>query len=59
MSLPGPEASLVIHYSYLWRDEAGTGLEEGRKDRPCVIVALSTKGLALVVPITHRARFER
>ncbi len=38
MSLPIPEPGLVISYSYLWRHEHNRGLEEGRKDRPCLIV---------------------
>jgi hypothetical protein len=43
--MPSPEAPepvLVIWYSYLWSDEAAAGLEEGGKDRPCVIVARSS-----------------
>ncbi len=38
MSLPSPEPGLVISYAYLWRHEYNPGQEEGRKDRPCVIV---------------------
>jgi hypothetical protein len=29
----------VIAYAYLWAREHRRGLEEGRKDRPCAIVA--------------------
>lgn len=57
MPLPKPFPGLVLHYSYLWRDERVRGLEEGRKDRPCVIAAvLEGEGgpVALVTPITHR-----
>jgi hypothetical protein len=39
MALPEPERGLVISYSYLWSHEAAEGAEEGRKNRPCVIVA--------------------
>lgn len=59
MSLPTPQAGLVIRYSYLWRDEADQGREEGVKDRPCVVVlAVETvKGgfRVHVAPITHTA----
>ena len=57
MSLPSPEPGLVIRYSYLWRDEARRGREEGAKDRPCVVVLAVRRGDAgttvLVAPITH------
>jgi hypothetical protein len=38
MPLPAPQRGLVISYAYLWHHEHRAGLEEGRKDRPCVIV---------------------
>jgi len=38
MPLPEPEPGLVISYSYLWHYERAAGVEEGRKDRPCVIL---------------------
>lgn len=57
MALPEPELGLVISYAYLWHHEADTGLEEGRKDRPCVIVlAVEQYGggkMVTVVPVTH------
>lgn len=57
MSWPTPQAGLVIRYSYLWRDEAAAGREEGVKDRPCaVILAVEGGGgetLVYVLPITH------
>jgi PadR family transcriptional regulator, regulatory protein PadR len=34
MSIPNPEAGLVISYAYLWHTEHQAGQEEGRKDRP-------------------------
>ena len=57
MPLPKPFPGLVVHYSYLWRDQWLRGREEGVKDRPCVIVATepSANGEVLVTlaPITH------
>ncbi len=57
MPLPDPTPGLVISYAYLWHEEAGRGLEEGRKDRPCVVVlssVLEEHGIvATVAPITH------
>lgn len=57
MALPDPAPGLVIGYAYLWRDEALGGQEEGRKDRPCVII-LSVENkdgqtVVTVAPITH------
>lgn len=58
MPLPIPEAGMVISYSYLWRYEHQEGLEEGRKDRPCVIIlATEQKGAdtkVTIAPITHK-----
>ena len=55
--LPEPVPGLVISYAYLWRDEALAGREEGRKDRPCVVVLAvrPLKGgiVVTVAPITH------
>ena len=57
MSLPKPEPGLVISYAYLWAREHGAGAEEGRKDRPCAIVAarqvVEGREFVTVVPITH------
>ena len=57
MALPEPDPGLVISYAYLWRDEALRGLEEGQKDRPCVIILAveETDGrkIVTVAPITH------
>lgn len=57
MTLPAPEAGLVIRYAYLWLREHREGREEGSKDRPCAIV-LSTQtadaGMRVrVLPVTH------
>lgn len=57
MALPDPEPGLVIGYAYLWRNQALSGLEEGRKDRPCVIVLsvqnVDGRTIVTVAPITH------
>ena len=53
-----PQPGSVIRYSYLWADERARGREEGVKDRPSLVLALSVKdeGRAteiLVVAMTH------
>lgn len=57
MEFPSPEAGLVISFAYLWRHEHAEGQEEGRKNRPCVIVLAieddAGKTLVTVAPITH------
>ncbi len=57
MSLPEPEAGLVIRYSYLWKSEHDQGREEGIKDRPCAIVLAVADGgngtKVTVLPVTH------
>jgi len=58
MPLPTPEPGLVISYSYLWHHEHQAGREEGRKDRPSVIVlAVEQRAndttVVVVLPITH------
>ena len=57
MSLPDPTPGLVIGYAYLWHDEARRGLQEGGKDRPCVIVLSTVQDelgtVVTVAPITH------
>lgn len=59
MAFPNPEPGLVISYAYLWRYEHEEGHDEGRKNRPCVIVlAVEEHDGAVAVtvaPITHRA----
>lgn len=57
MPFPTPQPGLVIRYSYLWRDEARRGQEEGTKDRPCAVI-LAVEGGGdhsdvAVLPITH------
>ncbi|MET3522761.1 growth inhibitor PemK [Mesorhizobium abyssinicae] len=57
MPLPDPQLGLVISYAYLWHHERQTGQDEGRKDRPCVIVLAVDRGAdglnVTVVPVTH------
>jgi hypothetical protein len=57
VSLPAPEAGLVIRYSYLWLREHREGREGGIKDRPCAIVLAARDSSdhthVLVVPVTH------
>ena len=38
MALPSPEPGLVLNYAYLWHEEHRAGREEGRKDRPSVVI---------------------
>jgi hypothetical protein len=59
MALPEPEPGLVISYAYLWHHEHQDGHDEGRKDRPCVIVVATERAddgatIVTVAPITHR-----
>jgi len=57
MALPLPFAGLVIHYAYLWHSQHQNGLEEGTKNRPCVVVLAATReggGIVVTVaPVTH------
>lgn len=52
-----PAIGLVIRHAYLWWNEARTGREEGRKDRPCVIVHLRVNEYSeretYICPVTH------
>ena len=59
MPIPTPEPGLVISYAYLWHHESQAGQEEGRKDRPSVIVLAVERQaddatLVTVLPITHK-----
>lgn len=58
MPIPTPEPGLVVSYAYLWHHEHQTGQEEGRKDRPSVIVLAVKREadsavMVTVLPITH------
>jgi mRNA-degrading endonuclease toxin of MazEF toxin-antitoxin module len=58
MGFPEPQLGLVVSYAYLWHHEHRAGREEGRKDRPCVIllaVERAANGITFVqvAPITH------
>jgi hypothetical protein len=60
MAVPTPEAGLVISYAYLWHHEHTAGREEGRKDRPSVIVLTveaesDSTTIVTVLPVTHSA----
>ena len=53
-----PEPGLVIRYDFLWKNEEKVGHLEGVKDRPCVIVLVSSLEKAqprkvVICPITH------
>jgi hypothetical protein len=58
MPPPKPEPGLVVNYSYLWHYEHEAGHEEGRKDRPSVIILYlerrSGSDTVVVLPITYR-----
>lgn len=57
MAVLDPEIGLVIRHAYLWWNEARAGREEGRKDRPCVIIHLRLDEHqeleTYICPITH------
>jgi hypothetical protein len=57
VSFPAPVPGLVIRYSFLWREAAALGEEEGGKDRPCAVVLVSEdqdgEKIVLVLPVTH------
>jgi hypothetical protein len=58
LTLAAPERGSVIRYAYLWADESARGREEGRKDRPAVVLALSVKDVdgttdVLALAVTH------
>ena len=59
MPLPTPKLGLVISYAYLWHHEQQAGHDEGRKNRPCVIIVAVERAdeatLVTVVPVTHLA----
>ena len=53
-----PDRGSIIRYVYLWADESLRGQEEGRKDRPALVLALSVKDVdgainVLVLAVTH------
>jgi hypothetical protein len=58
LSLPRPEAGLVVRYSYLWHAEQAQGREEGAKDRPCAIILAvldrkAGRDRVWLLPVTH------
>jgi hypothetical protein len=62
MVLAPPQPGQVIRYSYLWWNEARTGQEDARKDRPCgvMLTRITNAGrtVAYVLPITHTRPLE-
>jgi PemK-like, MazF-like toxin of type II toxin-antitoxin system len=60
MTIPNPEVGLVISYAYLWHGEYRAGKEEGRKNRPSVIILATVRKAdgattVTVLPITLSA----
>lgn len=58
MTLEAPRAGDVIRYAYLWAAEYDGGAEEGRKDRPSVVLAVAVRSIGvsprvLVMAVTH------
>jgi hypothetical protein len=54
---PPPQGS-IIRYAYLWADEHEAGREEGRKDRPSLVLAVAVRTEprethVLVLAVTH------
>src|SRR5215469_12473560 len=63
MPIPNPEPGLVVSYAYLWHHEYEAGRDEGRKDRPSVVVLTVEREadgatVVVVLPITHSAPIE-
>lgn len=63
MGLPRPEPGLVLNYTYLWHGEHRAGREEGRKDRPSVILLCTMREadravIVTVLAVTHAAPAE-
>ena len=57
-SISPPVPGSIIRYAYLWADEYESGQEEGLKDRPALVLALSVRTdqgetEVLVVAVTH------
>jgi hypothetical protein len=60
MPIPTPEPGLVISYAYLWHHEHLAGADEGRKNRPVLVMLVTRRAggesiEVTVLPITHRA----
>jgi hypothetical protein len=57
VAFPTPLPGLVIRYSFLWREQADRGQEEGEKDRPCAVIMTTVddrgETVVIVLPITH------
>ena len=54
-----PQPGLVVRYDFLWKEEEKAGQVDGRKDRPCLILAVKKSSQSdqerevLLCPITH------
>lgn len=54
-----PKVGYVLRYAYLWKYDYDRGLEEGEKERPCVLVVSvsnydeNNRKWVRVLPITH------
>lgn len=58
MSLERPRPGAVIRYAYLWAGEHAQGRDEGSKDRPALVLAVSVRSATdvvevLVLAVTH------
>ena len=58
MTASAPQPGSVIRYAYLWADQDAAGREEGRKDRPALVLALAVQirdgsTQLLVLAVTH------
>jgi hypothetical protein len=51
VAIPNPEPGLVVSYVYLWHYERKAGRDEGRKDRPGLIVLVEAAGQDQLVTI--------
>jgi len=53
-----PQVGQVVDHLFLWADEQATGQVEGRKSRPCLIIAVErrkdTAPRVTVLPITSQ-----
>jgi hypothetical protein len=55
-----PQVGQVVDHHFLWADEEAAGQTEGRKSRPCIVVAVEPRRetghpRVTVVPVTSQA----
>jgi hypothetical protein len=53
MSLPKPEAGLVVRYNYLWREDGKAGRTNAKTRPACILLAMPDAAQIVLVPITH------